>query len=209
MKSICLLTILAFALPAFSATEVLHTRYRDETARAEYSWVENCTSYQLTVTASKTKVKDDGVTADDGPVVSVTYATYTFCDIANTEQTFWSGTAASPALEIDSNLKNARVAVVLPLQGTQFKAGQSTALGTKVVSVDMAWTSDEKKDTYSGTIVTRYPGYTEVNHLTGHYRVAAAAGTVLDGGTNLLAAAPAGWAQLFRLNQGETIITKD
>jgi hypothetical protein len=209
MKCTQFLTLFAFVWPVFAGTEVLHTRYRDETARAEYSWVENCTSYQLTVTASKTKVKDDGVTVDNGPVVSVTYATYTFCDIANTEQTFWSGTAASPALEIDSNLKTARVAVVLPLQGTRYKAGQSTALGTRTVSVDMAWTSDEKKDTYSGTIVTRYPGHTEVNHLTGHYRIAAASGTVSDGQMNLLAGAPAGWAQLFRLNQGETIITKD
>jgi hypothetical protein len=45
--------------------------------------------------------------------------------------------------------------------------------------------------------------------LTGFYRLASAAGVITDGSSNWLPAEPKGLVQLFRLNQGETILEKE
>jgi hypothetical protein len=210
-QSIAALMLCSFGSLSFAATEVSHRRYRDETARIEYSWIDNCTSKQLTVMAAKTRVKEDGVTADNGPSVSVTYSTYTFCDLNNTEQTFWFGTAADASVEIQSNLRSARVVTgSMSLQGFMFKGLQQTDLGTKNVSIDINWSSDDPIDKYAGTFVTQFPGYHEVNHLTGFYRLATATGTISDGVTNWFPTAPQGsFVQLYRLNQAESILMKD
>ena len=215
MKSVlaAALTVCSFASAAFGATEVSHRRYRDEMARLEYSWVDGaqCTSKRLIVSAAKTSIKEDGVTAENRPNVSVTYSTYKFCDYANPEQTFWFGTAETSLLDIDANLRSARlIASSVSLQGTMFKGLEQISLGTKNVSVDVTWSSNDPIDKYAGTIVTQYPGYHEVNHLTGLYRIAMASGTIADGVTNWFPAHPeGGFVQLYRLNQGESILTKD
>src|SRR5688572_8132862 len=117
------LVMCSFAPIAFGATEVSHSRYRDETGRLDYSWVDEaqCISKRLILTAAKTSVKEDGVTSENRPSVSMTFSTSTFgkstgsdgvlrCDGSTLEQTtFWFGTAVMSSLDIDSNLRYARL----------------------------------------------------------------------------------------------------
>src|SRR5688500_2869555 len=142
LRKIASLTICGSCCIAFAATTVSHQRYRDETARTEYTWIHGGVSTTLAVRAAKTRLKQDGVTVDSGPSVSISYSAYNFCDLSNTEQTFWTGTSDTAAFNIDSNLRSARlVASSIILSGMKFTGLQETNLGTKSVSVDITWSS--------------------------------------------------------------------
>src|SRR3982750_2725282 len=130
-KAIAALTFAFVGTLAFGQTEVSHTYYKDETARLEYSWVEGCTSKQLTVSGSNTRTKQDGVTPDGGSTVTVIYSAYVFCDYNNPEQTFWYGKADTASVQVASNLKSATIGGSIQLTGTNVKSGVGTTLGTK------------------------------------------------------------------------------
>jgi hypothetical protein len=201
----------ALASAAFAGTEVSHRRYRDETARAEYSWLDGCISKQLTISAAKTKLKEDGITVEGGPSVDITYAETHQCDPTAParigKQEFWFGEAAAASLQIDANLRWASVTGPVTVQ--VFRLDQAAYLGTKLLFIDLQWSSNDPLDKSGGTLVIKYPGYTEVNRLNGHYRLASAAGTVLDGSVNLLGGASGEFVQLYRLNAAETILIRD
>jgi hypothetical protein len=223
-KAITALALCSCTFVAFAGTEVSHTRFQDETARVDYSWnelapgvlpgAEPCIIGKiLTVTAARTKVKADGSTQNT-PSLSVLYTTSNLCDAAAGSVT-WLSESDNATLQIDSNLRYARlIASAVVLRGTRVVIGQNgilvkTDVGTITVSIDMGWVSDDPIDKYAGTIVTQRPGYQEVHHLIGLYRLASAAGVISDGASNWLPAEPQGLVQLFRLSQGETILTKE
>ena len=210
-KLLVAFTLFCLTSVAFAATEVSHRRYRDEVARAEYSWVDGCISNQMTVSAAKTKVKEDGITAAGTPTLSVSIASADFCDAANMEQTFWTGETTSADVQIAANLRSARVTSgSVVLRGTRFRGLDPVDLGTITVSVQVNWTSDDSMDKYAGTIVTRFPGYLEISHLTGHYRLATASGLISDGVKNWFPTnVESGFVQLYRLNKGETVLVKE
>lgn len=196
---------------ARAATEVSHTRYRNETARIEYNWIENgCVSKQLMITSAKNSVRVDGTT-DTRPSATVLYSLYNFCDLANVTQTFWWGKSESFTLVVDANLKSASlVAPAFVVAGDQYKGLVRTDLGTKALNIDIRWTSNDPLDKAAGTWVTRFPGYTEVSQFIGLYRLATATGMVGSGTENWFPVSYEGnLVQLYRLNDGETIVTKD
>jgi hypothetical protein len=210
-KRTLLTSILLAASVASAATEVSHTRSRNETARVEYSWIENgCISKQLLVTAAKNTVRTDGTT-DVKPVATLLYSLYDYCNLSNVTQTFWWGKSESFTLIVDSSLKSASfVAPAFVASGTRFSGPNSTDLGTKALNVDLRWTSNDPLDKTAGTWVTRLPGFMEVSTFVGHYRLATATGQVLDGTQNWFPVAYEGTlVQLFRLMDGETILTKE
>ena len=196
---------------AFAATEVSRTHFRDETAKAEYSWVEGCVSRQLSINAAKVIVRHDATSSGNTPALSITYAESNFCDLTSIWQTFWTGSTSMAAVQVDPNLRAARViSASVTLRGIRSSNGQQTDLGTRIVAVAVDWSSDDPIDKYAGTFVTRYPGYYEINYLTGFYRLAKASGTISDGVTNWLANPwNAGLIQLYRLSEGETILVKE
>lgn len=196
---------------ATAGTEVSHTRYRNETARAEYSWIENgCVSKQLVVTAAKNSVRQDG-TLETQPVATVMYSIYDFCDAANVSQTFWWGTGNAFSLTVAFNLKSASmIAPAFPMAGERFNGPVRTDLGTKQFNIDIRWSSNDPLDKSAGTWVTRLPGYLEVSTFNGWYRLATATGVVSDGTQNLFPVAYEGnLVQLYRVLQGETILTRE
>jgi hypothetical protein len=204
-------SILFAATLASAATEVTHARYRNETARLEYSWIENgCVSKQLLVTAAVNKVREDGTT-DVKPVAVVLYTVYDFCNPTNVTQTFWWGQSDSFALTVASSLQSASfVAPAFLVAGDRYAGPVRTDLGTKALNIDIRWTSNDPLDKAVGTFVTKFPGYTEVSSMNGHYRLATASGLIADGTQNWFPTMFEGnLVQLFRLNQAETIITKD
>lgn len=199
------------AVPASASSEVTHRRFKDEMARAEYSWIEGCVSKRLEISAARTKVKEDG-TPDTTSTFSVLYSTFTFCDPQQPQQTLWYGESSIVSIEIDPNLRSAR-AVSPSFAITQLLPdGQGGVINGPTINliVDVRWSSNDLLDKYAGTTVTHYPGFHSVSHLTGHYRLATATGTVSEGVQNWIPVAPEGsFAQMFRLSGGETTIVKD
>jgi hypothetical protein len=209
-QNLVLSTLVAATL-ATAATEVSHSRYRNETARVEYSWIENgCVSKQLVVMAARNSVRTDGTT-DVTPVSTVMYSIYDFCDLTNVSQTFWWGRSDTFALTVDSNLKDASLtSPAFLVAGERYNGLVRTDLGTKSLSLNISWTSKDPMYRTASTFVTQLPGYQEVSHLTGQYRLATATGVVSDGTQNWFPNAFEGnLVQIFRLNEGETIITKE
>jgi hypothetical protein len=204
-------SVLFAATLASAATEVSHTRYRNETVRAEYSWIENgCVSKQLQMIAAKNAVRQDGTT-DVVPSATVLYSVYDFCDPNNVTQTFWWGSSSDVTLDVASNLKSATlVAPAFNVAGERYLGLVRTDLGVKPLRIDMRWTSNDPKDKTASTFVTRFPGYLEVSHMNGSYRSATATGLVADGAQNWFPVMYEGnLVQIFRIFEGETIVTKE
>jgi hypothetical protein len=204
-------SVLLAATFASAATEVSHTRYRNETVRAEYSWIENgCVSKQLQMIAAKNAVRQDGTT-DIVPSTTLLYSIYDFCDINNVTQTFWWGTSSNVTLNVDSNLKSASLfASAFNVAGERYIGLVRTDLGVKPLQIDMRWASNDPKDKTASTFVTRFPGYLEVSHINGAYRSATATGLVADGTQNWFPVMYEGnLVQIFRVFDGETIVTKE
>src|SRR4051812_48419739 len=99
-------TAAIFVLPGVAATELSHTKEKDESVRAEYSWIDGCVSKHLEIWASRTRVKDDG-TPDTQTVSYINYSTYMFCDLSHTQQMFYHGMSTTAAVTIDSSLRSA------------------------------------------------------------------------------------------------------
>ncbi len=196
------------AIPALASTVVAHSKYQDETARAEYSWIEGCLSNRLEISAALTKVKHDG-TPEPTSMFFVIYSVQNFC---NGQLTFWYGESSTVSIAIDNTLRSAR-AVSPAFAITQLLPdGQGGVINGPTINlvVDIRWSSDDPLDKYKDTVVTNYPGFHSVTKLTGRYRLATATGILSDGVRNWIPVAPEGsFAQMFSLSGGETTVTKE
>jgi hypothetical protein len=196
---------------ASAGVEISHTRYRNETVRAEYSWIENgCVSKQLQMVAAKNAVRQDGTT-DVTPAATILYSVYDFCDPASVIQTFWWGQSPNVTLTVAETVKSAWLyAPAFQVAGERYVGMVRTDLGVKPLRVDLRWTSNDPLDKTASTFVTRFPGYLEVSHMNGLYRSATATGLVLDGTQNWFPVMYEGnLVQIFRVMEGETIVTKE
>ena len=197
---------------AEGATEVSRYKMKDETLRAEYSWVDGCVSKHLEITGSRKKVKDGGGPPDKGTVVSVTYSTYDFCRLPSIEQTFTYGETSLGVVDADGNLRSGRIVVPsLPMQRLVYGgSGELMSSQTLQGVVNVSWWATEPVEKEASTTVTHHAGFHQVSRFQGRYRVAEATGTISDGTQNLMPLAAEGsFAQILRLKSGEVTVVKD
>jgi hypothetical protein len=165
--SVTFVTLTAFPNSVFGSIEVQHTRFRDNSARLESSWIENgCVSKSLVVFASETALAHDGSVKSGKSVTSITYTTYNSCDLNNTVQTFWYGESDNATIEVYRSLASACLsAVAFTLKGRRFAGLNETDLGTVSVAVDLRWQATDTNEVRASTFVTAYPGHHEVSRL--------------------------------------------
>jgi hypothetical protein len=131
--------------------------------------------------------------------------------LSNIEQTFWYGTAPDATVEIDSSLRAARLfAGSVHMRATKVIGGQAVELTPIQMLVSITWSSTDSIDKYAGTVVTHYPGYQQVSHLSGLYRLGTATGTISGPNMNVFpTVAESSFVQLYRLTGGESILIKE
>jgi hypothetical protein len=177
-SSIRAVAALAVAALAFAsawtarAAEVTHFSLRDKSASAVFFSTDTSSCSQgiesfVTVQGGLFVSKNGGTT--ETPLMSVQISVWDNCQNARVQ--FATGDTSQFELEIDPNLKKAK------LKGTVVLQNHTTGADI-IADVDLAWTSTDRADRGAFNDVVTEHGLTISSHSTGAIREALASGTI-------------------------------
>jgi hypothetical protein len=164
---------LALAAPAARAADVSHITLKDQSASAVFLSVDtnSCpqgVEYFVAVQGGLFVSKDNG-TNTATPLMSVQINVWDNCQ--NARVLFAHGETTQFELEIDANLKKAKLKGTVPLYNDQ-------TAGTIYADVDLAWTATSKLEVDAFNDTWQATGVAVAVHALGKTREALASGTV-------------------------------